>query len=248
MITLIYLTMVLNIAHRGASLKEPENTMRAFREAKLQGADMIELDVHLTQDGHLAVIHDGTVDRTTDGSGRVSNMKLSELKDLDAGKGERIPALSEVLEGLGGEMGFNIELKGRGTACHFHENMVRYLKKVPAGDVILSSFSPLELVELKERSSPLQRAVLIDGIPSGAEEFAMETGCMAVHPNTRYLESSYIELCHDMGLKVNVWTVNDISRMEQLIGYGADGLITDRPDSASKLIRQIPSYEPDEKG
>ena len=108
--------MVIVIGHRGAAGKEPENTMRSFLTAVKDGCDFVELDVHLTSDGHIVVIHDDTVDRTTDGRGRVSDMDIDSLRSLDAGMGERIPLLKEVLGALGGRCSLNIELKGTGTA------------------------------------------------------------------------------------------------------------------------------------
>ena len=104
--------MVVKVGHRGAAGHEPENTLRSFRKALDLGADMVELDVHLCGTGELVVIHDETVDRTTDGSGSVRDMPFHELRGLDAGKGERIPTLREVLDLLEGRAGVNIELKG----------------------------------------------------------------------------------------------------------------------------------------
>lgn len=108
--------MVVKVGHRGAAGHEPENTLRSFRRAMELGADMVELDVHLCGSGELVVIHDETVDRTTDGTGEVAKMTLDEMRALDAGKGERIPTLQEVIDLATGRMDINIELKGLGTA------------------------------------------------------------------------------------------------------------------------------------
>ena len=110
--------MVVNVAHRGASGSYPENTLLAFRKAVEIGADEIELDLHSTKDGHLVVMHDGTVDRTTDGTGAIGEMALTEIKALDAGgvfggrfRGERVPTWEEVLDLVQGKVGLNVHLK-----------------------------------------------------------------------------------------------------------------------------------------
>ena len=116
--------MVVNVAHRGASGSYPENTLLAFRKAVEIGADEIELDLHSTKDGHLVVMHDGTVDRTTDGTGAIAEMTLSEIKALDAGKGERVPTWEEVLDLVQGKVGLNIHLKEGGDADGAYEGKV----------------------------------------------------------------------------------------------------------------------------
>src|SRR5437660_7666970 len=108
-------TKILSVGHRGAAALEPENTIRSFRRAIELGCDFAECDVHLTRDGQLAVMHDAAVDRTTNGSGPISDFTMAELKQLDAGQGERVPTLDEVLETVRGRIKLLIELKGPGT-------------------------------------------------------------------------------------------------------------------------------------
>src|SRR6476660_8151331 len=105
----------LNVAHRGASAYEPENTLLSFRRAIELGADMSEIDLHLSKDGALIVMHDYSVDETTDGHGEIKEMTLEQIKALDAGKGERVPVLQEVIDLVRGRNGLYIELKGDGT-------------------------------------------------------------------------------------------------------------------------------------
>ncbi len=230
--------MVLVIGHRGAAGYEPENTMRSFRRAVELGCHMLELDVHLARDGELVVMHDETVDRTTNGSGRVSGMETGELMKLDAGKGERIPLLTEVLDVFGGACDLNVELKGRDTSGPAAELLVSYINKGAwkREALLVSSFSPVELKDFSELGTGIPAAVLIDGIPHGAEEFAVELGCAAVHPNHLHLEPDFVRTCHDLGLRVNVWTPNTREEMGRCLRMGVDGLITDLPDTALEMI------------
>ena len=145
------------IAHRGASAHEPENTMLAFRRALELGADGLELDVHLSADGALVVIHDGTLDKTTNGSGQVSDTPLAALRRLDAGKGEQIPLLEEVIDEFGGRCLLLVELKGAGTEIP-SADMIR--AKGVVASVIVSSFDPAKLVVTKEHAPEIETAVL----------------------------------------------------------------------------------------
>jgi glycerophosphoryl diester phosphodiesterase len=144
---------IMVIAHRGASGYAPENTVSAFKKAIMMKADMIEFDVHLTKDGKVVLMHDKTVDRTTDGKGKVKEMTLKELKKLDAGlwfdkkfKGEKIPTLEKVLKKFKGKILFNIEIKSEGT----EEEIVRLIKKYKLEkDVMVSSFNHQFLKKIK---------------------------------------------------------------------------------------------------
>jgi len=149
------------VAHRGAPGEEPENTLRSFRRAIELGVDFIECDVHLSKDGHIVVIHDDTVDRTTDGQGKVKELTLSYLKSLDAGKGFSIPTLEEVLSLSKGKVQVIVELKAAGTA----EPVVRMVEKLNMSkEVVISSFFTELLREIKE-ISPEQRISLLSGAP-----------------------------------------------------------------------------------
>lgn len=224
--------MVLVIGHRGASGYEPENTMRSFFRAIALGCDMVELDVHMTRDGRTLVMHDDTVDRTTNGSGKISEMDLEEIEQLDAGMGEKVPLLEEVLSGLSGKCMVNIELKGSGTAVPVSELLEKEFgsRRWNRDEILISSFSPLELKDFIDIGSGITTAFLIDRDPWGSEEFANQVGAQALHPNYHYLSKSFVEQCRELGLKVNTWTVNDKEAMETCISMGVDGIITDRPD------------------
>jgi glycerophosphoryl diester phosphodiesterase len=224
--------MVLVIGHRGAAGYEPENTIRSFGRAMEMGVDMIELDVHLTRDEELVVIHDDTVDRTTDGRGYVRDMDIEEIRLLDAGRGERIPTLDEVFRLVWGKCAINIELKGLGTA----QPVLDFLDELIASregrtdQILISSFNPDMLIEARDRTRKYALGVLVKDEPYGAEEFGKEIGAFSVNPEHRYLAVDFVKGSHETDLKVFPWTVNDpgdISRMKDL---GVDGIITDYPD------------------
>ncbi len=234
--------MVLVIGHRGAAGYEPENTMRSFFRAIALGCDMVELDVHVTRDGRTIIMHDDTVDRTTNGSGKISEMDLEAIKHLDAGIGEPVPLLEEVLCGLSGKCKLNIELKGGGTAPPVSEILENVFRENEwnRNDILVSSFSPIELKEFIDIGSGVPTAFLIDRDPWGSEEFASQIGAQAIHPDHLYLETDFVEECKRLGLKVNTWTVNDRNRMKVCISIGVDGIITDRPDV---LVQNIMNRE-----
>ncbi len=233
---------MLNLAHRGASAYAPANTLAAFRLAEELGADGVELDVRLSADGVLVVIHDDTVDATTDGHGRVRDMTLPELKRLDAGSwfdprfaGERIPTLEEVVEALGPHMVLNIELKGSSWRSEGLEQAVVNLVEEQHLDkrVILSSFNPwtvwrlhrlaphlsIGLLYAPNRSLPLRRAWLRPLVHP-----------TTLHPHHSLVTPRYVTWAHAKGYRVYTWTEDDPTEMRRLMDMGVDGIITNRPD------------------
>lgn len=174
----------LAIAHRGASAYEPENTLRAFRRAIELGADMSELDVHLSKDGHVIVMHNASVDSTTDGHGTIREMTLDQLKQLDAGQGEKIPTLDQVIDLVRGRNGLYIELKGEGTP----RAVVDQLRKsnfTGRDQVIVGSFLPNLVVEVKDLAPTLATSLLVGPVFSPDQLIAM----------TRAVRAEYVHLC-----------------------------------------------------
>src|SRR5688572_24609642 len=161
------------IAHRGASGREPENTLRAVRMALDLAVDAIEIDVHAVH-GSLLVIHDARLERTTNGTGRLADHSLDRLRQLDAGRGERIPTLEEVIDLVGGRVPLVIELKGAATVRPVVE-LIR--ERVGSGrsrvtDFLVSSFDHLQIQEAQRLEPDLPRALLIQGVPLGLAAFA----------------------------------------------------------------------------
>jgi glycerophosphoryl diester phosphodiesterase len=203
----------------------------AVRKALDLGAAWIEVDVHLVE-GELVVIHDGRLERTTNGTGTVSERPLSYVRSLDAGSGERIPLLSEVLDLLANGAGINIELKGDGTAGPVAALLeVRMARGALSHDrVIVSSFDTDLLLEVKHHEPAIPIGVLLERIPPGYARSAEEMGAFSVHVHREVITERFVADAHARGLKVFAYTINcpeDVHRMRRL---GVDGIFTDYPE------------------
>jgi glycerophosphoryl diester phosphodiesterase len=234
-------------AHRGASAHAPENTISAFQLAFEQGAPFIEFDVKLTSDQQVVIIHDRMVDRTTNGHGRVNQMTLAELKRLDAGawfdekfQDERIPTLDEVFETFGNKLFMNVEFK------HFSSPFDGLLEKVSVRikkhhlekRIILSSFLPTDLIRAHQ---------LLPEVPCGQLIFAGRSGgwqrtwgslidLQAVHPYMTDVTAKSVIQAHKRKRLVHVWTVNGPAEIQRLCNLGVDGILTDDPLLARRII------------
>jgi len=223
--------MVIRIGHRGAAGYEPENTLRGFERAVQLGADMVELDVHICASGELVVIHDDTVDRTTDGSGRVGDMTLDELKVQDAGDGEKVPTLDEVFSAMQGRAAVDVELKGLGTAEPVYElvdGLVRH-RKWGLSEILVTSFDWGMLEETRGLSDRIRLGPIIHREPFKALRFAPEIRAHSVNPFHESVDAGYVREAHRLGLAVYPWTVNEAADIERVKGLGVDGVISDYP-------------------
>lgn len=241
-------SMPLIIAHRGASAKAPENTLAAFELAFEMGADGIELDVMLSKDEQLVVIHDDTVDRTTNGSGRVSDFSLSILQGLDAGgvfstafRGEQLPSLVEVFERFGAKMLINVELKNYATPFDgLTDKVVNLIQKYKLlNSVLLSSFNPLNLRRAKRRLPEVRLGLLTLSGKAGALSrgaFGRIFPYDALHPYYSDVNETLVNKIHSLGRQVNVWTVDEPEELLRLYQLGVDGIITNDPQAARKVI------------
>jgi glycerophosphoryl diester phosphodiesterase len=217
----------LVIAHRGASFYEPENTLRAVRRALDFGVDGVEVDVRSTIEGNIVVIHDETVDRTTNGSGRVKDMSLVELRSLDAGKGEKIPLLEEVLELVGNKAMVIIELKIAGI----EERVLGIVEKYDALDrVIFSSFIHGSVKKLKELNPRVKTGVIIRSSPVNPSVLALDAKAENICAFYKYVSLEMVQNVHSHGLNIFAWTVDDVNTAENLIMFGVDGIVTNKPD------------------
>jgi len=240
----------LCIAHRGASARAPENTLAAFKEAIRLGADSIELDVHLSADAVPMVIHDDSVDRTTNGRGLVSALTCRSLRRLDAGswfssrfRGERIPTLEEALECARGRCGMNIEIKqpgsGRGRRTRgagvpdpgaVPRAVARALARTGFREaLIVSSFSAPALRQARAVMSDVHIGLLASRSLRGLRSLHRRIRLYAVHPHVRLAAAHRVRLAHRLGLLVLFWTVDDVRLMRRLLALGGDGLMTDDP-------------------
>ncbi len=239
----------LNLAHRGASAYAPQNTLAAFQLAEKMGADGIELDVHLTADGTLVVIHDFTVDDTTDGSGRVEDMTLAELKRLDAGAwfdvryaGQQVPTLDEVVDRVGDEMVLNIELKTvawRGQ--RLERAVVDFVRARGIGKrVILSSFNPLAMRRVRQLAPDLATGIIYSPslpLPLRRAWLRPMVHPVALHPHHSQVDARYVAWAHARGYRVHTWTVDDPAEMRRLINLEVDAIITNRPNVLRDVMR-----------
>ncbi len=239
--------MLLNVAHRGASALAPENTIAAFDKALELGADALELDLHLSRDGKLVVIHDDTLDRTTDGHGPVKERSLEELKRLDAGRwfgegfaGQRIPILDEVLDRYLGKVPLALEVKsGSAFFPGIEEKVVRALRRRSAiAQTVVASFDHYALQRLKEIEPTVRTAALFVGRPVSLSAIAGPSGAEAMALEASFVTKTEVEACHADGLQLVVWVVNDPAKMRHFIGLGVDGIITDCPDLLRVALNQ----------
>lgn len=245
-------------AHRGASAELPENTLAAFRRALEQGAEGIELDVALSADGVAVVLHDATVDRTTDGTGDVAALTLQELRVLDAGGGERVPTLDEVLALAAGRAEVNIELKSADAAPAVAACVARHpeltwfassgqwtaleelLTLVPGARVYPLTLGVATTAHLRAAAvaagydadavdADLERFSHLGRGLDDALEFAARVGAAGVSTWAEGLGAEDVERIHAAGLAAWVWTVNDLDRAEELMRMGVDAICTDIP-------------------
>ncbi|TDL30959.1 glycerophosphodiester phosphodiesterase [Jeotgalibacillus sp. S-D1] len=233
-----------NVAHRGASGYAPENTIAAFDKAVDMKADYIEIDVQQSKDGQLVVIHDTSVDRTTDGTGYISDLTLEELRSLDAGSwkgeeftGEKIPTFEEVLDRYRGKIGILIELKSPELYPGMEESIAlklkeRNLDKPRNEKIIIQSFN---FESMKLTNSLLPRVpigVLTSSSKDTTEQALREFSTYAdyFNPSYRLVTKDLVNRVHSIGMKISSWTVRSQETADFLLESGVDAIITDYPD------------------
>jgi len=226
------------IAHRGASGYKPENTISSFTKALSMGIDMIELDVHLTADGKLVVIHDETVDRTTDGTGHVADYNFDQLRTLDAGRGQQIPLLSEVIDLVNKRVPINIELKGEGTAQPLADLIQQYLddKGWTEDLFVVSSFDLDLLAEFAQLMPYIHTGALYEGEPLRFLAYARSKHTYSANFNSVFVTNKEVYRAHQRGLMVYVYTVNDGDEAERMEELHVDGIFSDYPDKMARYV------------
>jgi glycerophosphoryl diester phosphodiesterase len=238
------LRKVDNVAHRGASGYAPENTIAAFDKAVEMKADYIEIDVQRSQDGELVVIHDTTVDRTTDGSGSVKNMTFEQLRNLDAGSwkdaqftGEKIPTFDEVLDRYHGKIGILIELKAPELYPGIEETVAGVLKErhldVPQNEkIIIQSFNFDSMKKMNNLLPKVPIGVLTSSRAHTTEQALKDFSTYADYFNPSYgiVTEDLVDQVHSLGMKISSWTVRSQAAADFLLDMGVDAIITDYPD------------------
>jgi len=223
--------MFLKIAHRGASKQEPENTLRSFRRALALNVSMIECDAHLCKTGELVVMHDNTVNRTTNGKGKIYKKTFKELKKLDDGKGEHIPKLQDVIELIDRKIRLNIELKGKGTGWAVAMMLQMYYGMGwRHGDFVVSSFSRRELRKFRKIDTRTPVGYLIYINIFGSLHFAKKINAYSINLNSNYVKKRFVDRAHKKGLKVYVYTVNTKEDAQKMKELGVDGVFSDCPE------------------
>lgn len=233
-----------NVAHRGASGYAPENTIAAFDKAVDMKADYIEIDVQQSKDGQLVVIHDTSVDRTTDGTGYITDLTLEELRSLDAGSwkgeeftGEKIPTFEEVLDRYRGKVGILIELKSPELYPGIEENVAlelkeRNLDKPQNEKIIIQSFN-FESMKITNSLLPnIPIGVLTSSSKDTTDQALKEFSTYAdyFNPSYRLVTKDLVNRVHSIGMKISSWTVRSQETADFLLDAGVDAIITDYPD------------------
>ncbi|NXY95399.1 glycerophosphodiester phosphodiesterase [Streptomyces sp. BR123] len=221
----------LTIGHRGVMGVEPENTLRSFVRAERTGMDAIALDLRLSKDGVLVVLHDADVDRTTDGSGAVTDLTLDELRGLDAGQGERIPVFEEVLDSV--RTPLQVSVQDRPAAAALAELLVG---RDLTARVEVASFHDAVLAEAA-RLAPGVRTVLHSDLGGGSAaevvDRALAAGVRALALDLRRLTLETVEAAHRAGLRVTGWTANTLEQLRLARALELDGVATDFPEIRS---------------
>ncbi|WP_328403417.1 glycerophosphodiester phosphodiesterase family protein [Streptomyces sp. NBC_00390] len=213
------------IGHRGVMGVEPENTLRSFVRAEQCGMDAIELDLHLSKDGALAVMHDADVDRTTDGKGPIAEKTLAELRELDAGKGERVPVFEEVLDAVRSPL--QAEIKDVAAARALADVMHR---RDLVHRVEVSSFHDEAVAEIATLVPGVRTVLIASRWGSDIVDRAKAVGALSLALNIRRLTLETVEHAHAEGLKVIGWVVNTQEHLRLVRAFELDGATTDFPE------------------
>ena len=221
---------ILVIGHKGASAIAPENTLKAFQKAIELHADYVEFDAHLTKDGEIVVIHDDDTYSLTGTHSLIRDNTLEQIKMLDAGEGEQIPTLQELIAIAKGKIALQLEIKSTGLLVRMvqilrEENLIQ--------NSIVSCFMFDELVKLKKIEPKIKIGFLLPAELVRSQSIKRKIikcereGFFAIHPHFSTVDKEIVDFAHANGLKIYVWTVNDRSIMKDLIQLGVDGIITD---------------------
>lgn len=219
--------MLLRIGHRGAGGHAPENTLAAIERGIALHAHLVEFDVRATSDGQLVLLHDATLDRTTNGHGPIANQFWSNVKQLTGGDGRPLPILADTLRATSGRTGVMIEIKAEGIA----KQICRTVQEVQlSGPVIYASFLHDELLAIRRENHQAQTMALIEAVPINRTAFA--TDAQATHVGVAFetLTPSFLKSLHDHSLQVFVYTVNEPADIKTAKAMGVDGIISDYPE------------------
>ena len=215
------------LGHRGAKGEKPENTIEGITYALDLGLKAIEIDIHLSADNHLVVIHDDRVDRTTNGTGDVKSLLSSELRKLDAGDGQVIPYLEEVLDLLN-KYSFTLFIEVKAVGCE--KLLVELIKEREIFQkIIVKSFNHRIIKKVKELEPKIRTACLIYGLPVNAVSMIENARADGISISVSTVDQALVELCHHHNYKVTVWNVNKVEDLDAFVQMGVDYIGTDFP-------------------
>lgn len=223
--------MMLKIGHRGAMGYAPENTLLSFEKA-IPISDMVELDVYVCKTGEVIVFHDIRLERCTNGSGYVMDKSFDELRQLNAGDGQQIPTLEEVLNLIDNRVAINIELKGPGTAKPVYDILQSYFDKgiYTKDRILISSFDHPELLAFRALDQEIAIGALICHIPADLAALAERMGAEYLNVSGEFINQALVDDAHRRGIKVLVYTVNLPDDIAVIKGFGVDGIFSNYPD------------------
>lgn len=232
------MSSILCIGHRGAMGYAPENTLKSIEKALELGVPWVEIDVQYI-DGHLVVIHDNRLERTTNGTGYVFDKSFSSLRTLDAGDGEKIPTLEEILDLMSGRAGINIELKNANAAGPVVE-LIRQVVKQDwnVEQFLVSSFIHHAIRKVKQLDSRIRIGALLGGIPIGYAAFAEALAAYSVNTSIEFINREFVQDAHSRGLKVFIYTVNHPDDVKRMMSLGVDGVFSDYPDRVLSILER----------
>ncbi|MAG91970.1 hypothetical protein CMO83_04810 [Candidatus Woesearchaeota archaeon] len=216
------------IGHRGAMAYEPENTILSIKKAIELGSDGVEIDVRRCKSGELIVINNDTVDRTTNGQGYVKDFTLDKLQKLDAGKGEKIPTLEEVINYINNKkIKLIIELKEKDLE---KDVLILVEKHNLQNDSIIISFFHQIIKNIKKINKNIDTGLLFVGNPVNVSSLAKEADAIFLFTNFKYTDKDLVDNAHENNLKVYVWNIDDIENLEKMLKLGVDGVGSNKPD------------------
>lgn len=233
--------MVLRVAHRGLYSKSPENSIEAFKKIAKSKIDMVEFDVHETKDGKLIVMHDETLNRTTDGKGRIKDLTLDEIRKFHEPNGEPVPTIEEVIKILKDKCGINIEVKDKQLA----NKIIQIIKKEKIGEKIIISSVYSDIIKtIKEKKPGIKTAWLVTEtrwklvilyplrflLPYILVRMAKKMKADAIGLQYRLVTDKLVKVLHQNGLSIGVWTVNNEKDIKKMKLLGVDAIISDKPE------------------
>jgi glycerophosphoryl diester phosphodiesterase len=223
---------MLKIGHRGAKGYEPENTLIGFEKALTLGVDQIELDIHFSADGEIMVIHDETIDRTTNGSGCVNSLTCTELQQFRIKEQQHIPTLIEVLNLIDRKCSVNIEIKSTNLADKLVTVLEQFIieKDWKYSHFIVSSFEWDTLEKVRSLNPEISIGVLTETNIEDALAFAKKIKAQAINPDFQLLSKDNVSAMQQAGFQVFPWTINEIEDIKRIQSYKVDGIISDFPD------------------